>query len=148
MQAGRFREHTDIAGNGGKKTIRKGYNMEIGEKKISKHTVTEAETADKVGSGGLPVFSTPSMIALMEKTAFGLAKENGHDTVGTRLEISHLKACLPGTELTCEAGLTGMDGRKLTFRVLVSDAEGTVGEGLHERFIIDQERFMNKLAGK
>ena len=43
--------------------------MEIGEKKISKHTVTEAETADKVGSGGLPVFSTPSMIALMEKTA-------------------------------------------------------------------------------
>ena len=122
--------------------------MEIGEKKISKHTVTEAETADKVGSGGLPVYSTPSMIALMEKTAFGLAKENGHDTVGTRLEISHLKACLPGTELTCEAGLTGMDGRKLTFRVLVRDAEGTVGEGLHERFIIDPERFMNKLAGK
>ena len=87
--------------------------METGEKKIAKHTVTEAETADKIGSGGLPVFSTPSMTALMEKTAFGLAKENGHDTVGTRLEISHLKACLPGTELTCEAELTDVDGRKL-----------------------------------
>ena len=122
--------------------------MEIGEKKISKHTVTEAETADKVGSGGLPVYSTPSMIALMEKTAFGLAEDHGHDTVGTRLEVSHLKACLPGTELICEAGLTGIDGRKLTFTVQVSDAEGTVGEGIHERFIVDPERFMRKLSGK
>lgn len=122
--------------------------METGEKKFLKHIVTDGETADKVGSGGLPVYSTPSMIALMEKTAFELAKGHGHDTVGTRLEISHMKACLAGTEVCCEAELEAVDGRKLTFRVQVTGDCGIIGEGHHERFVIDPEKFLGRLSQK
>lgn len=120
--------------------------MEKGERHTVRHAVSETETADKVGSGGLPVYSTPSMTALMERAAFGLAKEQGYDTVGTRLEISHLRACLPGTSLTCTAELSEIDGRRLSFRVTVSDAEGVIGEGEHERFIIDAGKFMDRLT--
>jgi fluoroacetyl-CoA thioesterase len=67
-------------------------------------------------------------------------------TVGTKVEISHLRACLVGTELTAEAEIIGLDGRKLTFKVSVYDNDGLLGEGLHERFAIDPERFMSKLA--
>lgn len=109
------------------------------------HIVTENETAEVLGSGGLPVYSTPSMICLMELSAFRLAEESGHQTVGTRVEISHLRACLPGTEVTAEAELTEIDGRRLSYKVKVSDAKGVMGEGRHERFIIDPERFMAKL---
>ena len=119
--------------------------MNIGEKYTLPHIVTENETAEVLGSGGLPVYSTPSMICLMELSAFRLAEEGGHQTVGTKVEISHLRACLPGTEVTAEAELTEIDGRRLSYKVKVSDAKGVMGEGMHERFIIDPERFMAKL---
>ena len=122
--------------------------MNIGDRFISRHTVSVTETADRIGSGGLPVFSTPSMIALMEKAAFTLAGNHGTDTVGIRMDVSHLRACLPGTELAAEAEVTGIDGRKITFHVRVTDRDGVIGEGVHERFIIDPERFMSKLKGK
>ena len=88
------------------------------------------------------------MIALMEKAAFTLAGNHGTDTVGTRMDVSHLRACLPGTELAAEAEVTGIDGRKITFHVRVTDRDGVIGEGVHERFMIDPERFMSKLKGK
>ena len=119
--------------------------MNIGEKYTLSHIVTENETAEVLGSGGLPVYSTPSMICLMELSAFRLAEEAGHQTVGTKVEISHLRACLPGTEVTAESELTEIDGRRLSYKVKVSDANGVMGEGRHERFIIDPERFMAKL---
>ena len=119
--------------------------MNIGEKYTLSHIVTENETAEVLGSGGLPVYSTPSMICLMELSAFRLAEESGHQTVGTKVEISHLRACLPGTEVTAEAELTEIDGRRLSYKVKVSDAKGVMGEGRHERFIIDPERFRAKL---
>ena len=109
------------------------------------HTVADNETAQVLGSGGLPVYSTPSMICLMELAAYKLAEAAGHQTVGTKVEISHLRACLPGTEVTAEAELTEIDGRRLSYKVKVSDAKGVMGEGRHERFIIDPERFMAKL---
>ena len=109
------------------------------------HTVTAKETAEMIGSGGLPVYSTPSMIAHMEISAYKLAEQYGHQTVGTKVEISHLRACLPGTEVTAEAELLEVDGRRLSYRVVVSDEKGVMGEGRHERFIIDPERFMARL---
>lgn len=112
------------------------------------HTVLEEETADRIGSGGLPVYATPAMVALMEKTAYRLALEDGVETVGTKADISHLRACLPGTELRSEAEVTEVDGRKIVFRVEVSDGEGLIGTGIHERFAIDPERFMARLSGR
>jgi len=119
--------------------------MNAGEKFTMTHLVSESETAEVLGSGGLPVWSTPSMICLMELAAYRLADGFGHQTVGTRVEISHLRACLPGTEVTAEAELLEVDGRRLSYRVVVSDEKGVMGEGRHERFIIDPERFMARL---
>lgn len=110
-----------------------------------KHTVAENETAEVLGSGGLPVYSTPSMICLMELTSYRLAEEQGFQTVGTKVNISHLRACKVGTEVTATAELTEVDGRRFEYKVKVEDNEGLIGEGTHQRFAIDPERFMAKL---
>lgn len=119
--------------------------MNIGETYTLTHIVSETETAEIIGSGGLPVYSTPSMIALMEKTAYGLAAAHDIQSVGTKVNISHLRACRPGTELTCTAEITEIEGRRMMFKLSVSDANGLIGEGIHERFSIDPDRFMSKL---
>ena len=110
-----------------------------------KHTVAENETAEVLGSGALPVYSTPSMICLMELTSYRLADEQGFQTVGTKVNISHLRACKVGTEVTATAELTEVDGRRFEYKVKVEDSDGLIGEGTHQRFAIDPERFMAKL---
>lgn len=122
--------------------------MNIGDKHILKHTVSADETASAMRSGGLPVFATPMMILLMEHTAYALAKDAGYETVGTAVDIQHLKACVPGTELVSSAELVGTEGRKLVFKVCVMAGENVIGEGRHDRFTIDPERFMAKLGKK
>ena len=119
--------------------------MKAGDRFTLKHTVLENETAEILGSGGLPVYSTPSMICLMELTSYKLAEAHGHQTVGTKVNISHLKACRPGTELTATAEIIETEGRRIEFAVKVEDAEGIIGEGTHQRYVIDPERFMSKL---
>lgn len=119
--------------------------MNKGDKYVMTHTASENETAELLGSGGLPVYSTPSMICLMELASYRLAEQHGHQTVGTKVDISHLRACRPGTELTATSELLEADGRRLEFAVKVEDANGLIGEGKHQRFIIDPERFMAKL---
>jgi predicted thioesterase len=120
--------------------------MNITDTYTLNHVVAETETAESVGSGGLPVYSTPAMIALMEKTAYKFLNAEGLQSVGTRVEISHLRACKPGTELTATAELIQNEGRKYVFNVKVSDNNGVIGEGSHDRFVIDPERFMSKLG--
>jgi predicted thioesterase len=120
--------------------------MNITDTYTLNHVVAETETAESVGSGGLPVYSTPAMIALMEKTAYKFLNAEGLQSVGTRVEISHLRACKPGTELTATAELVQNEGRKYVFNVKVSDNNGVIGEGSHDRFVIDPERFMSKLG--
>lgn len=121
--------------------------MKAGDIYTLTHIAGADETAEVLGSGGLPVYSTPSMICLMELTSFKLAEEYGFQTVGTKVEISHLRACLPGTELKATATLTEVEGRRLVYEVKVEDEKGVIGEGKHQRFIIDAERFMGKLKG-
>lgn len=120
--------------------------MKIGETYELTHIVGADETAEVLGSGGLPVYSTPSMICLMELTAYRLAESHGYQTVGTKVDISHLRASKVGTPVTAEAEVTGFEGRKITYEVRVSDEAGVIGEGTHERYIIDPERFMAKLG--
>ena len=120
--------------------------MKTGEIFILERIVSENETAKFLGSGGLDVYATPAMICHMELAAFSLAEKHGHQTVGTRVEISHLKARRPGTHVTVTAELLEVEGRRLEFHVKAEDASGLLGEGEHQRFIIDPERFMSKLA--
>ncbi len=114
-------------------------------------TVTEDRTAAAMGSGMLPVFATPAMIALMENTAsksVANALEEGQGTVGTSIDVRHVAATRVGMEVTCEKKLVEVHTKRLVFEVKAYDAAGIIGEGMHERFIIDNEKFMTKALAK
>ena len=127
--------------------------MEIkaGIKNISETVVTEDMTAASAGSGGQRVFSTPHMVALMETMAWASVEpcmEEGRSTVGTHLDISHLSASPVGAHIRCESELIEVDRRRLVFKVSASDDAGLIGEGTHERFIIDIDKFMKNTESK
>ena len=114
-------------------------------------TVTEQQTAKHLGSGELAVFATPCMIALMENTAYRSVQpclEPGQGTVGTLLNVKHLAATPVGMEVRCETKLIEVDRKRLVFEVKAFDACGLIGEGVHERFIVDNQRFMQKAESK
>ena len=125
--------------------------LEIGLKGRQTAAVTDENTAAAYGSGLLPVFATPALIALMEKTCWvsvATALEPGQGTVGTHLEVSHTAPTPVGMSVTCESELTDVEGRRLTFSVRAFDEKGDVGAGVHERFVIENERFLKKAAAK
>ena len=125
--------------------------IEAGMKGIATCTVVESNTAAAVGSGLLPVFSTPSMIALMECAAcdaIAAELEEGMTSVGTKLDVSHDAATPMGMEVRAEAELTKVEGRHLFFTVRSYDEAGLIGQGLHERFIVHVERFLQKTNAK
>lgn len=122
--------------------------MEIGLKYQSRVVVSADNTALKLGSGDMEVFATPAMIALMENAAMNAVAsslDEGATTVGTMMRSSHVKASAVGATITAEAELIAADGRRLSFVVKAWDEQGTIGEGEHERFIVDRERFLSKL---
>ena len=125
--------------------------MEKGIKNTRTITVTPDKTAEVMGSGTLPVFATPAMVALMENTAAESVEAlvgEGNTTVGTVINVKHLSADPIGVEVTCESELVEVDGRRLVFEIKVSDRDGVVGEAHHERFVIDKTRFMDKVQKK
>lgn len=122
--------------------------MQIGKKYTSTMIVEEKHLACNVGSGDLPVFATPMMMALMENAAMLCVAdelENGSSTVGGQISSSHLKPTGLGKTVTATAELISAEGRKLKFKVAASDEGGLIGEGEHLRFIIDKEKFMSKV---
>ena len=113
--------------------------------------VTKELTAEAMGSGELPVFATPALIALAEETAWRSAApalEPGRGTVGTRMELSHLAPTPVGRKVVCETELTEAEGRRLTFAFTAFDEAGKIAEGVHERFIVDNARFLAKANGR
>lgn len=122
--------------------------MQIGKKYTCTMIVEEKHLACNVGSGDLPVFATPMMMALMENAAMLCVAdelENGSSTVGGQISSSHLKPTGLGKTVTATAELISAEGRKLRFKVSASDEGGLIGEGEHLRFIIDKEKFMSKV---
>lgn len=125
--------------------------LEVGIKGKDTVEVVYENTATAVGSGVLEVFATPMMIALMEKTACNSVApylEEGSGTVGTELNIKHVAATPIGMTVTCESELVEIDGRRLVFKVTASDEVGLIGEGMHERFIVNNEKFQTKANNK
>ena len=125
--------------------------MQIGITGKQTITVTEEKTAQAMGSGTLPVFATPAMIALMENTASKSVEaklDEGAGTVGTLINVKHVAAPPVGMDVTCETKLVEVDRKRLVFEVKAYDAAGVIGEGTHERFIIDNERFLAKAEAK
>lgn len=114
-------------------------------------TVTEADTAARVGSGRLPVLATPVLIAWMEEAACGCCAallEEGTTSVGTEMNMRHTAASPVGMGVTVTAELTAAEGRVLSFRVYAEDAAGAIGEGDHTRAVVRAERFMEKTNAK
>lgn len=125
--------------------------LETGIKGKDTVEVVPENTAAAVGSGLLEVFATPAMIALMEKTACNSVMpflEEGCGTVGTELNVKHVAATPVGMTVTCESELIEADGRRLVFKVAAFDEAGMIGEGTHERFIVNNEKFQNKTNQK
>lgn len=122
--------------------------MEVGLKYESTVVVSPSNTAATMGSGDMNVFATPAMVALMENAAMLAVAAHlpeGSATVGTQMNTSHIKASPLGATITASAELTEVEGRKLTFAVKAWDEKGTIGEGVHTRFVVDRERFLSKL---
>jgi fluoroacetyl-CoA thioesterase len=113
--------------------------------------VTEDKTAHALGSGNVEAYSTPAMIALLEAAALDALQSRlgeGQTSVGTSLTIQHLSATPIGMTVTATAILKEIDGRRLVFEVSASDEVELIGQGTHERFIIDRERFEKRVRGK
>ena len=125
--------------------------MNIGVKGKMEALVEEANSAIAVGSGTLKVFATPAMVALVEETAWKSVVpylEKGQTTVGTNVNVSHVAPTPLGMKVYCETELIEAEGRKLKFKVCVHDEKGLIGEGTHERFIVDADRFQAKANSK
>ncbi len=126
-------------------------SVSVGMRGRCEAVVDEKLTAQAAGSGTLPVFATPWMCALMEKaawTAVAPALSPGESTVGTKLNISHLSATPIGIKVWAESEVTLVDGKRIEFTVTAYDEKGQIGTGTHERFVVTDQRFLAKAAGK
>lgn len=126
-------------------------NIHVGDEIELTEEVVPENTAEKWGSGSLPVYATPAMISLIEQSAVNLLAgklDEGQTTVGTNLNIAHVSATPVGGTIKCHCSLTEIDRKRLVFYVEVTDNKGRVGIGTHERFIVASEPFMEKAAKK
>ena len=120
----------------------------IGEATV---VVTNEVTARHLGSGTVAVFATPEMVRLMERAAVnGLAPylATGQQSVGTMVNVKHLAATPLGATVTAQAELLSVEGRRLLFKVSARDETDLIGEGTHERALIDLAKFEQRVAAK
>lgn len=125
--------------------------LQKGIKGRHEEVVTHELTAARVGSGLVEVYATPMMIALMEKTCATAVEPflaEGDGTVGTLVNVTHSAATPVGMKVWCECELVDMDRRRLVFEVTAYDERGVIGQGTHERFIINKEKFQSKVDQK
>ena len=126
-------------------------SVTVGLKGQAEALVTESNTATAACSGALPVFGTPFLCALMEEAAWkSIAPhlEAGQSTVGTRLDISHDSATPVGMKVWAESEVTQVDGRRIELKVAAYDEKGPIGQGTHQRFIVQDEKFLARAAAK
>ena len=126
-------------------------NIEKGLKNIEQFEVTENLTAASLGSGLLPVLSTPAMIAFMEGVCQHSVQpylSEGYGTVGAELKVRHVSATPVGMRVKAECELVSVDGNMFTFEVRAFDETGLIGEGTHKRCVINDEKFMKKTLSK
>lgn len=125
----------------------------VGMKYTAEKIVTDDMTAKAVGSGGLEVLGTPYMMALMECAAMWCIQPElpeGKGTVGVDISSTHLAPTPVGMKITAVAEVTAVseNGKMVTFKVQAFDAEGLIGEGVHTRAVISNERFLLKCNDK
>ena len=120
----------------------------IGEVEI---VVAEADTAVRLGSGTVPVLGTPALVGLMESAAVRALADRlppGRTSVGGRIDVRHLAATPVGMCARARAELLEVEGRRLVFHIEAWDAVERIGEATHERFVIDEARFVARAEAK
>ena len=111
--------------------------------------VTEDNTAESLGSGSVPVFGTPALVGLLEGAAIQVLEGRlppGTTSVGSHIDVRHLAPTPVGMRVRARAELQEVDGRRLVFRVEAWDERQQIGEAIHERFIVDRDRFIANAA--
>lgn len=114
-------------------------------------TVGAEHTASSVGSGAIHVLGTPVMINLMEAAALAAAEHllpAGHQSLGIHLDVSHIAATPVGMKVRATAEVTAVDGNRIHFRVEAHDEADLIGEGMHERVVVDVARFDKRVRAK
>jgi len=125
--------------------------LTVGLSGTARCLVTPERMAPLMGSGGAPVFASPAMVALMEAAAVDCVEKHlpqGHQSLGTYLDVHHVAATPEGLSVTATARLSGADGRKLTFELEAHDGVEIIGKGTHIRVVVDTARFLARLAQK
>lgn len=125
--------------------------IQVGQSATATVTVSESNIAKTMKSGALEVFATPAMCALMEEAAQAAVQSelnDGEGTVGISLSISHDAPSPIGATITATATVTAVEGRKISFTIEASDDIGIIGKGTHERFVINNEKFMTKVSAR
>ena len=126
-------------------------DIPVGMKGTYQVDVTIENTASRVRSGGVPTFSTPSMVAGMEcccSNSMLPYLDEGQGSVGIRIEVRHMASTPIGMHVRFESEVIERDRRRLVFRVKAFDEIEQVGEGIHERFVIDTDKFLGKSVAK
>ncbi|MCE9654630.1 thioesterase family protein [Clostridium celatum] len=125
--------------------------IKVGITGETKDVVNESNIAKTLRSGELKVYATPAMVALMEEAAYKSIQdelEEGKGSVGILMNIKHLTSTPIGMEVIAKSELIEIDRKRMVFKVEAFDERGKIGEGIHERFIIDNEEFQNKTDNK
>ena len=125
--------------------------IEAGMRHQAEEKVTEQNTAKALGSGSLPVYATPAMCCLMERAAAELATSllpQGYTSVGGSLNILHKAPTPLRGRIRAEAVVESVEEPKITYRVAAYDEAGLIGEGRHERFVVNEEKFMGKASAR
>ncbi len=125
--------------------------IQVGVKGEGDFSVTEEYSAEKVGSGSLEVLATPWLIAFMERIAHSLLQQllpEGYSSVGTVVDVQHLAPTPVGADVHVQCEVVEVEGRRVSFRVLAWDGTGKIGEGRHQRAVIDVARFIQRLQSR
>lgn len=113
--------------------------------------VEDDDTAAIIRSGGMAVLATPALLAWMENVAYRLAQDyvqEGQTTVGVHADMGHLAATPVGMKVTVTATVIEVDGRKITFRIEASDEVEKIAACTHQRFVVHEQKFMDKCQSK
>jgi len=125
--------------------------IEVGTVATQERRVEPDMTADRWGNAGVMVLATPHLVGLFEGTAVLALQDHleaGQASVGTHVDIRHLKATPVGDVVRLSAEVTSVDGRRIGFKVKAEDSQGLISEGTHERVLIDLERFLARVKGE
>jgi len=125
--------------------------LEAGLEATEEQVVTEALTARALGSGDVPVLATPAVLALAERAACRALRGRIRDadtSVGSWVELSHLAPTAPGATIAATARLVEVDGRRLTFELVVRDGAGQIATGQHGRVVVSRKPFLRAASSR